>query len=273
MMQVAVMSSDARTAVRDVCMLRLVLREGGDLFGAELAAAPRLYYAGECPWTLHDLHWRTTTIPRGAPYVPQFWRVILDADPACDLLFLEDDVWIVTDGIRKIAALAVPDWAGVVTLFDWHDEAKSRQGFVRLPWGHIFMGAQALKFPARVIADLQKIARAEVYFIDPRSTRPEHLATDPRWRTPRDRAVNSWDNWVGRAVEALGLEIALYAPSMVQHLGNNYSAIFPHHHHGPIASNFPEEWPRIAIPEIDERYWCSFHGTWHTEPTTCPRRA
>lgn len=271
MMQLALMASSARPPVRDVALQRLCDPLGGDLMRAELAGPPRLYYAGDDLPEFH-LGWQIVRLPKGPPYVPQFWRVLLEADPAHDLLFLEDDVWIVADGVRRIAALEVPDWAGVVSLFDWHNEAKGRSGFVELPRGRTFMGAQALKVPAQVLERLQHLARAEVFFADPRSSKPAHLAGDERWTTADARAVNSWDNWIGAAVELLGLRCALHAPSLVQHLGATYSAIFPNHHHGPVAENFPEPWPKIQWADFDARHWCDFHGTWHAEQSVCPRR-
>ena len=270
MMQVAVMASDSRPPVRDVCLHRLCDPEGGALMRAELAQRPRLYYAGADLPEFH-LGWHIVRLPKGPPYLPQFWRVLLEADAAEDLLFLEDDVWIVHDGIRKIAALEVPDWAGVLSLFDWHNEATGKAGMLELPRGRVFMGAQALKVPARALRRLQHLARAEVLLPDPRSSKPAHLAGDPRWTSASDRAVNSWDNWIGAAVELLGLSSALYAPSLVQHLGAKYSAIFPDHHHGPVADNVPEPWPKIAWEEFDARHWCDFHGTWHAEASICPR--
>jgi hypothetical protein len=253
--QVSMMACDARPHVLASCIERLEDPTGGALFSVPLLRPPAFYWASpSSPPALP--RWTIRPIPKGKPYLPQFWRVLLDADPSVDLLWLEDDVWIVEDGLPLIASLELPPWAGAVSFFDFRNECVA-SGFYRMPFARPLWGTQAVRIPAAALERLQHLARA----------RP--LMPPDDLKESRADAANSWDGWLGRAVEALGLYMALYSPSLVQHLGTELSAISPKDHTRPIALNFPEPWPHEG--RIIDPFWCDFHGARHEVHSICPQ--
>ncbi len=257
MIQIAMMASDARPALLRQTIARLEDPRGGGLFLASLARPPALYFASH-PHTAAPVseRWTVTRLAKGKPYLPAFWRVLVDADPRADLLWLEDDIWCAAHAIGIMEALEAPPWAGCVSFFDFRNECRAK-GFFRMPFGRPLWGTQAIKIPAGVLERMQHLARA----------RPLMPPDD----SPRSRAdaVNSWDGWLGRACEILGLYVALYTPSLVQHMGTTESAISPDDHTRPVALNFPEAWPQEG--KVIDPYWCDFHGTRHEVHSICPR--
>jgi hypothetical protein len=269
LIQVAIMGSRGRPRILAATLARLV--GAGALFSAPLARPPRIYFAGELeqlataipegcsivgPLEDDRRRFDVVQLPFGPPLLPQFWRVFLEADPTADLLFVEDDVWIVEDGVPRLAALELPEWAGAVSFFDFRNEGPDKPPFWPMPIGRDLWGTQCVKVPAAVVAKLAAFARREVAF----------QSNDSRL-TPI-AIMNSWDGWLGRAVEAAGFRMTLHTPSLVQHLGSLHSAISTRDHNRPVALNFPEPWPTIM--EDEDVFWCSFHGTRHEAPNACP---
>ena len=263
-LQVAIMAARGRTKIRTAMLARLA--GPGGLFTCPLVRPPRIYFAGPLLDLLpqlppgHLLQWDLVEIKPGPPLVPQFWRVFLEADPTADLLFLEDDAWIVEDGVRRIGSMDLPAWAGAVSYFDFRNEGvRSDPGalgaFWPMPIGRDLWGTQCVRVPAAAVAELAAIARRQDVFTRAAKNTPFAI-------------MNAWDGWLGRAVESIGLRMTLHTPSFVQHLGVADSLISPMDHRRPIARNFPEAWPTI-VEDVDV-YWCGFHGTRHDEPSICP---
>jgi hypothetical protein len=244
MIQVAMMASDTRPEIFSAAVGRLISPAGGALHSAPLARPPRMYFAGAQPPRITG--WDVVAIKKGKPYLPQFWRVLLEADARHDLLFLEDDIWCAEDAVPLMASLELPEWAGAVSFFDFRND-QPPAGFFAMPKGRPLWGTQAIRIPARRLAQMQTMIRAGNTLGD----------------------INSWDGWLGRACEWIGTRVALFAPSLVQHLGTVTSAISPLDHYRPHARNFLEPWP--VVDARADVYWCHFHATRHDAPSICPR--
>jgi len=222
LIQVAIMCSIGRPRLQAACLTRL-MREG-ELFGDHLARRPRIYFAGsgERAGFLQVAFegFRVVPVEAGRPHLPHFWRVFEEAEGGTPLLFLENDVWIVSGGVPRIAALAdeLPADAGMVSFFDFRGESNG-ETFQPLDPARDLWGSQALLFTAAAVEALGHLARERC-----------DLAS-----------CDSWDLWAGRAVRRAGLKLYLHAPSLVQHLGLR-SEVWPERP-GPTASNFPEPFP------------------------------
>lgn len=220
--QVAIMCSTGRPRLQATCLERLA-NEGGLFTDGALARAPRVYLAGEpsigAAWirSVFDV----VELAPGRPHLPSFWRVFEDAAGGVPLLFLENDVWIVRDGIPRVAELAdeLPADAGLVTLFDFRNESNG-QRWQQLDSARAFWGTQAVLFSPAAVEALGQLAR-------------EKRAFD---------SFDSWDVWSGLAVAHAKLGLYLHAPSLVQHLGAR-SEVWPERPWVPRATNFPESIP------------------------------
>jgi hypothetical protein len=252
------MASDARPMLLRATLDRLEAPAGGDLLRSiPLVRRPRLYFAGN-PKGLERPGWDLIPVPKGKPYLPHFWRVLDEADDGADLLWLEDDIWCAAGAILKIAELEVPMWVGAVSFFDFRNEGQG-EGLSLMPVGRPLWGTQAIKIPARMIAPFRElIAERKI------------LSPEPGLAAWTD-AINSWDGWLQRACEFWNTRMALYSPSLVQHLGVEHSAISPDDHWRPVAKNFPEPYPDVSGEMLNPK-WCSFHGCAHDEISVCPKR-
>ena len=181
-----------------------------------------------------------------------FLRVIQSFDAGADAIFFEDDLLPCKNAVRRMVELEVPDGVGLVSFFDYRNEWP-RPGLWTNPTGREFHGAQALKIPARVLPRLQALALENV-------------------------TIPCWDIWLGRAMEILGLSIAHYAPSLVQHVGmaSMYAPGVPR----PMADNFPGEdfdalgpcpdpIPIVPRPPVKDVF-CELHREFHPAGRTCP---
>lgn len=140
-----------------------------------------------------------------------FKRVLDSFAPGVPAIFLEDDVAPCRNAVRRMLELEDPADAGVVSFHDLRNEWP-RPGLFQAPEDRDLWGAQALKFPARVVAQLQELAA-------------------------RGTELRHWDIWIGRAVRELGLRVYHYSPSLVQHVG--MSSMFAPTCERPQAANYP----------------------------------
>lgn len=181
-----------------------------------------------------------------------FAALLLSWSPDLDALFFEDDVWPCQNGPRQMARVEVPRLAGVVSFFDFRNEWP-RPGLWPAPAARPLWGAQALRFPARVIPALQELAR-------------------------KGTPLKCWDVWISQSVELLGLQVIHYAPSLVQHVGawSMYAPGKPR----PEARNYPGDDFDALGPCSDpivpgssrapSAVVCPMHNEIHDGGATCP---
>jgi hypothetical protein len=137
------------------------------------------------------------------------------ADPNADLIFIEDDLAPCANAVERVIETPIPDWAGVMTFFDYRQE-WTKEGIFPHPNGRDLWGSQCLKFPARLIPDLKRIAASGEIKIK-----------------------EGTDAWAGLATAKLGLTIAGYSPTIFQHTG--MLSVYAPGRMPPVALNFPGE--------------------------------
>lgn len=262
-LQVAMMSVAGREEITaDTCAS--LMGRGGL---AELGVVPVLHYQSipgrpspTAPgWviTSRELAENLAEVPRRfrdkrrrSPWL-DFAHVLEMFEPGVPALFFEDDLVACTNAVKRMATLEVPADVGLVSFFDFRNE-WTRPGLWRNPTDREFHGAQALLIPAPVVARLQE------------------LALQPT-------ALRCWDVWLGRAVAELGLKVAHYAPSLVEHVGM-YSMYAPGTER-PMANNFPGEdfdalgpcadpiqpGPKPKVKDV----FCEMHREYHPGGVTC----
>lgn len=182
-----------------------------------------------------------------------FMRVVKWWDGRSDVLFLEDDLAFCKNAVRKMIELEVPEDVGVVSFFDYRNQWP-RPGLWRDPPDQELHGSQAFKFPARMVPRLQGLAAAETRNV-------------------------CWDVWVGQAVSKLGLSVAHYAPSLVQHVG--MASVYAPGVERPMADNFPGEdfdalgpcpdpIPKPTRAPVIKDHFCELHQMYHAQHERCP---
>lgn len=202
--------------------------------------------------------------------MPDFWKILAFVPEGTDWIFLEDDCTPCNSALAKMVETDVPEDIGLLSFFDlrnewprpgiwrnilWDDEAKG----VRR---HLY-GSQAVKIPARVLPALKAFGREQRKF------------------------SANWDTWMGLAMDELGLAVAHYAPSLVQHLGAVSVAYPGTSHTRPVALNYPGDdfhafgasddpikpgkWKSSAWDFTTDPNWCTMHKRMHPGGNKCPR--
>lgn len=223
------------------------------LFSRGLISKPWLYYAHhhrreKVPEYFDTNVWEVFPVERGRPFIMNFYRMFERAREDQDFVFVEDDLSPCVNAMERIAFLRVPEDVGCVSFFDYRNEWKS-PGLHVHPGPREFWGSQCLLFPGRHMKELKKLA---VHGVIPMS--------------------DGTDVWAGLACERLGLKVANYSPSLVQHIGM-LSAYSPGRER-PVANNFPGESfdamgecedPVVpgAWEGVTESLWCSIHRKNH----------
>ncbi len=197
--------------------------------------------------------------------LPDFWTILASVPADRDWVFLEDDIHPCLNAMLAVKRIEVPSDVGMLSFVDMQNEWP-RPGI----WRNIsrwFYGSQALKIPASVIPHLQQFGRER--------------------RTFGLELNGGWDTWIGFAVEALGLKVAHYSPSLFQHVGQISIANLADSGRRTIAFNFPGEdfdalgecpdpvvpgpWTSSTFRVEDDHRWCSIHRRFHLNGNRCPR--
>jgi hypothetical protein len=178
------MATGGRPQIQETCLDRL--EDAGHLLLSSdcWSTSKRIYYAGSPGITRPG--WEVVRIPHGKPVLFSFWRVLTDALPNLDLVFFEDDVWIVENGVARIDDIVVPPDVGALSLFDFRNDCPATKdgSIFRMPVGREFWGTQAVKIPAAVVVQLAELAYQGKAFLG----------------NSKHDLMNSWDVWLGRAV-------------------------------------------------------------------------
>jgi hypothetical protein len=190
-----------------------------------------------------------------------FRAVLYSVPEGKDWLFLEDDLSPCRQAYTFMAAYEIPSYVGLVSFFDYRNQWPS-------PGLHCdpvqpFWGSQALKIPGRIVDSLKRLAVAR-------------FADD----------MKGWDTWLGRAMDELRLNVAHYAPSVVQHIGAR-SVVYSDVAIRPTANNFPGEdfdaWTMPADPIVPGPWtpfdwhpsespdYCNGHRKIHPNGNYCPQ--
>lgn len=199
------------------------------------------------------------------------WYKILAWVPnGADWIFLEDDVLPCRNAIRRIVDVELPADVGLLSFFDLRNEWPRPGIWRNKEWDgpgkrrHLY-GSQAVKIPAAVVAGMKAFG------------------------VERRPFSANWDTWMGVAVDELGLRVAHYSPSLVQHVGM-LSVAYPtgqkNEPNRPWTGHFPGEDfdalgpcpdPVVAATsrpagwkEVSHPHWCGFHGCFHPEISVCP---
>lgn len=191
--------------------------------------------------------WDVSEHHKGRPFVLAFFRMFKDANPDADLIFIEDDLAPCANAIEKVISLDVPAEVGAVTFFDYRREWTS-QGLFNHPGPRDLWGSQCLRFPARHMPALKKLAADGTIAVR-----------------------EGTDAWTGLACQHLGLHVAGWSPTIFQHTGM-LSAYAPGRT-PPVALNFPGEnfdamadWdgiPATQWHQPKENMWCPLHRKEH----------
>lgn len=248
-LQIVLMACEGRPRMLQTTLERL---EGAGRL-LEVDASRRIYYGSSDAMDLLEVAgWPCFWLSRGEHILEQFQRMILEADPTKDLLFIEDDVWVAEGAIPAIAAMPFPEGVGVLSFFDYHN-LFATPGIHVLERGKPFWGSQCLKLSAAVVRQLQ---------------------------TMKPARQCGWDVWMGRACEAADLSIAMHVPNLVQHMGTEHSVFAPLDAARPSSTSYAGAPPPRIVETTDPRYcakcndrhlpqYAMIRGCWRLLPPPC----
>lgn len=254
--QVAVISVAGREPLTEITVEALATRGGLIESGLE----GRVYWFGiREPAEFRG--WKVSTSIQLAPVSLELLQVFKGVPAGSDLLFLEDDVIPCRNAIIAAANVPFPDGAGLISFYDYRNEWKS-PGIFKAD-RRTLMGSQAVKFPARIMPELTaRLAQ---------KAREDSAAGRMKaWQV-------GWDTWMGKAMEAMGLDVWHYAPSLFQHGGAKWSVANMGSSH-KYAANFPgQDWDALTeCPDPIPSGWfqeiyreCRFHKVVHPGGVVC----
>lgn len=254
--EVAVISVAGREPLTEQTVNALATR--GGLIESGLCG--RVYWFGDVSGLRFD-GWKVSLSAQIKPVSFELLRVFEGCAPGNDLLFLEDDVIPCRNAIIAAANVPFPNGAGLISFYDYRNEL-SHPGMFKAE-RRTLMGSQAVKFPAFAMPELTRRLR-------------EKAESDREAKRVKAWQVG-WDTWMGLAMEAMGLDVWHYAPSLFQHGGAKWSVANEGSRHF-YAKNFPgQDWDALTecpdpIPSghFDEFFKeCRFHKTVHPGGAIC----